>query len=229
MEKSNEKVFEDLQVDFYRYMVIFGGIAPKTSRDYVSRLKFLAAKYRLDGNMTEEYIDHIISMEEIDMVGRDRYASKKSLSDFKSGLRKFMAFVKSDYHKMYEDSIVSKIKTVESSTVLDKTEKTSIIQSRIGQGLFRKELVDYWGCCAVSGLDVQNLLIASHIKPWRDADNRERLDVFNGLLLAPNYDKLFDLGYITFSQSGKVACSKLLTSSDKRLLSLDGSTRLQRG
>lgn len=63
-------------MDFYRYMVIFGGIAPKTSRDYVSRLKFLSAKYRLDGNMTKEYIDYIISKEEIDMVGRDRYASK---------------------------------------------------------------------------------------------------------------------------------------------------------
>lgn len=66
------------------------------------------------------------------------------------------------------------------------------------------------------------------IKPWRDADNRERLDVFNGLLLAPNYDKLFDLGYITFKSNGIVVCSKLLSSTDKRLLMLDGSTRLQK-
>lgn len=109
MDYNNEHIFEELQSDFYRYMVIFGGIMPKTSRDYVTRLKFLSAKYRLGKNITEEYIDYILSEEEKAMVGRKKYSSKHSLSDFKSGLRKFLAFVKSDFRKRYEDSILQEM------------------------------------------------------------------------------------------------------------------------
>ena len=50
------------------------------------------------------------------------------------------------------------------------------------------------GRCAVTGLDLPLLLRASHIKPWRDSDNRERLDPYNGLLLSPSYDAAFDWG-----------------------------------
>ncbi len=44
-------------------------------------------------------------------------------------------------------------------------------------------------------------LKASHIKPWRDATDVERLDGSNGLWLSPHVDHLFDEGYITFSSS----------------------------
>jgi L-ascorbate metabolism protein UlaG (beta-lactamase superfamily) len=44
-------------------------------------------------------------------------------------------------------------------------------------------------------------LKASHIKPWRDATDTERLDGANGLLLSPHIDHLFDEGHITFSNS----------------------------
>ena len=52
--------------------------------------------------------------------------------------------------------------------------------------------------------------MASHIKPWRESDNEERLDRFNGLLLIPNIDKAFDLGFISFNDSGKVLISSYL-------------------
>ena len=51
------------------------------------------------------------------------------------------------------------------------------------------------------------MLLASHIKPWRDSNHQERLDKFNGLLLLANLDKAFDLGFISFDDSGKVPIS----------------------
>src|SRR5688572_7152396 len=55
--------------------------------------------------------------------------------------------------------------------------------------------------CRVTRVDEPRHLKASHIKPWRDATDTERLDGANGLLLSPHIDHLFDEGYITFSSS----------------------------
>lgn len=68
--------------------------------------------------------------------------------------------------------------------------------------------------------------MASHIKPWRKSNNYQRLDVYNGLLLIPNIDKLFDRGYISFSKSGKIIFSDFLPSEDKRIFNLTQSLRL---
>lgn len=228
MKSENSKAFENLQSDFFRYMVIFGGITPKTSSDYVTRLKFLSQRYCLDKNITNEYIEYILSEEEKIRVNRSKYSSRKSISDFRSGLRKFLAFVTSDYHRRYEESILSEVKAVEQSPHLNVTEKTSIVQSRVGQGLFRNGLIRYWNGCAVSGFDITEILVASHIKPWRVSDNNERLDIFNGLLLLPNYDKLFDLGYITFKQNGDMVCSKLLPNDERKIIGINQPKHLLR-
>ena len=77
------------------------------------------------------------------------------------------------------------------------TEAERLVVQRVGQDIFRRGLLEYWdGCCAITGLDVPDLLRASHIKPWADCDtDAERLDVFNGLLLAPHLDAAFDSGF----------------------------------
>ena len=59
------------------------------------------------------------------------------------------------------------------------------------------------------------MLVASHIKPWSASNNFERLDVFNGLLLTPNLDKLFDAGFVTFEENGKIKISPQLTEPEK--------------
>jgi putative restriction endonuclease len=93
-----------------------------------------------------------------------------------------------------------------------RTEAERWVIQRIGQDLFRSALLDYWqGRCCVTGLDIPGLLRASHIKPWAACDNDdERLDVFNGLLLAPHVDALFDGGWIAFSDEGHLLVSKAL-------------------
>jgi predicted restriction endonuclease len=93
---------------------------------------------------------------------------------------------------------------------IDKTEKAMLVNARVGQGSFRQKLIDQWQSCALTGFGNPRLLVASHIKPWRDSNNQERLDPFNGLLLLPNLDKVFDLGYITFSAGGGIMISKEL-------------------
>jgi len=93
-------------------------------------------------------------------------------------------------------------------TVPDKTTREALINARIGQGRWRRDLLKYWsGKCAITGLSVEALLRASHIKPWRDSDNRERLDVLNGLLLGPAYDAAFDAGLISFGDDGRIIIS----------------------
>ncbi|WP_116368677.1 HNH endonuclease [Parahaliea mediterranea] len=97
---------------------------------------------------------------------------------------------------------------------LPETERASLVQSRLGQGSFRSNLVEYWNGCAVTDCSFIPLLKASHIKPWAVSDNLERLDHFNGLLLSPNLDAAFDVGLISFDGNGKIIISRSLNASD---------------
>lgn len=100
-------------------------------------------------------------------------------------------------------------------STLGETERTAIIKSRVGQGVFRKKLMEkYNGICVVTGVSTQKLLIASHIKPWAASNNDERLSEENGLLLTPTYDKLFDYGLITFSNFGNIIISPQLSKDE---------------
>lgn len=92
------------------------------------------------------------------------------------------------------------------------TEADAVVRQRVGQDLFRDMLLDYWdGRCAVTGLAVPELLRASHAKPWKDATDAERLDVYNGLLLAVHLDALFDRGLLAFADDGTALPSPQLT------------------
>ncbi len=105
------------------------------------------------------------------------------------------------------DEIANDIQSIIEQQNIENTEKYSLIQSRIGQGKFRDSLVRLWGGCAVTKCRRISLLVASHIKPWSKSNNQERLDPYNGLLLLPNLDKAFDLGFISFESSGNIIIS----------------------
>ncbi len=106
----------------------------------------------------------------------------------------------------------NKIKEIYEITIPINTEKENLIKCRIGQGEFRNKLIKYWQGCSVTDFDQYDILIASHIKPWNKSNNQERLDVFNGLLLLPTLDKLFDKGYISFDDNGYILTSQLLNN-----------------
>lgn len=90
------------------------------------------------------------------------------------------------------------------------TESVVEIKQRIGQAQLRSKLINKHKCCQICGLDIIDLLIASHIKPWKDSDDKERLDINNCLLLCPNHDKLFDKGFISFDDYGNIIISDLI-------------------
>ena len=91
-----------------------------------------------------------------------------------------------------------------------ETERSSLVLSRVGQGPFRVDLIDIWKTCAVTNIAIPEILKASHIKPWRYSSNFERLDPYNGLLLSPNMDALFDRGFISFEDTGHIIISRKL-------------------
>lgn len=95
---------------------------------------------------------------------------------------------------------------------IPETERTREVRQRVGQDVFREALMDLWqGRCAVTGIPFPpELLRASHAKPWAKATDAERLDPFNGLLLATHLDAMFDSGLIAFDDSGRLLLSARL-------------------
>ena len=104
---------------------------------------------------------------------------------------------------------------------------SATVDTRIGQDKFRKSLISYWDSkCSITDVDILQLLRASHIKPWADSDNAERLDFYNGLLLNPMLDELFDKGYITFLDDGSIVISKQINDPSK--FSIDINYKLKK-
>ena len=96
---------------------------------------------------------------------------------------------------------VEEIDGPEVESDMGPTFKEQVVKARRGQGVFRSSVLLTETACRVTHVSDAKHLRASHIKPWRDANNSERLDGANGLLLSPHIDHLFDQGYISFSNS----------------------------
>lgn len=104
---------------------------------------------------------------------------------------------------------------------LKSTEKEMLIKARNGQGVFRDRIIEKYHKCIITGISDSRLLIASHIHPWRSANNDERLSAENGLLLSPLYDKLFDIGLISFSKDMKIIVSNQMNKEDVLKIGFD--------
>lgn len=98
--------------------------------------------------------------------------------------------------------VLEDIRHVQTDATIPETQRLQLAKARVGQGFFRKQVILLDGACRVTGVSDPHLLIASHIKPWRDATNGERLSGHNGVLLSPHVDALFDEQWITFEDSG---------------------------
>lgn len=110
---------------------------------------------------------------------------------------------------------------------LTSTQKLALVKMRQGQDKFREKLVRLWRSCSVTCCSDLTFLRASHIKPWKISDDRERLDPFNGLLLSPNLDIAFDRGLITFEDNGRILISPQFSASNRKLLGIKPSLRLR--
>lgn len=99
---------------------------------------------------------------------------------------------------------------IKGRTDIAATFKEQLVKSRRGQGLFKANVrLNEKGCRVTGVTDLQHLR-ASHIKPWKDSTDEEKLSGCNGLLLAPHIDHLFDRGLISFSDNGNLLVSPKL-------------------
>lgn len=225
--QSLEQYFINEQSDFFNYMMdnrLFK--SRKTCHDYLSRLRYVSVMYKLDTSITGEDVENIVAELKKTMHQRDKYNTSKAVSDIASGLNCFLQYAQSDYKKVREDTVLAEVAKVQKDATLSETERNAIVKARVGQGLFRNNLIEYWKGCSVTLCMNLPLLVASHIQPWRHSSNEERIGVYNGLLLTPNLDKLFDKGYITFNRNGKMECSDSLPKSDRKILGLDDTMQL---
>ena len=109
--------------------------------------------------------------------------------------------------RLFDDAAEERIRQ---RTDIGPTVKKTLVDARRGRGVFRLNLEQVERTCRVTGVLDRRHLRATHIKPWSICDDREMLDGFNGLLLAPHIDHLFDRGYVSFSDSGDLLVSKEL-------------------
>lgn len=145
---------------------------------------------------------------------------------YSNALKQFRYYAHSDLPELTTDEYS---KFIESSKPKE-TERESVVLSRIGQGIFRKQLFEkYRGRCIITGIDHPYLLVASHIKPWAASDNVERLSVENGLLLSATYDRLFDNGLITFLSDGRLQISSLISPQNKSRLRIENGMQFDLG
>jgi hypothetical protein len=103
------------------------------------------------------------------------------------------------------------------------TEAERLVIQRIGQDVFRDALMDYWGGrCPLTGITEPALLRASHIVPWSDCSDEQRLDVHNGLLLSALWDAAFDKGLVSFNDDGMARVSSSLSEAAGDALGVAG-------
>src|SRR5699024_966555 len=169
-------------------------------------------------NLESEFKNEFKKINKIDVTNRK---SKKNIK-IKNEKKKIIITTKKPSDKAVD--IVSEFKyEIKQINKIDvtNTEREQIIKARIGQSAFKLGLLKKETKCNLCSVKDERLLIASHIKPWRECDTSERLDLDNGLLLCPNHDWLFDKGYISFTDKGDILINETLNESTKTFMNLN--------
>lgn len=107
---------------------------------------------------------------------------------------------------------------------LDTQEKVQARQARKGQGPYREKVLSRCSFCPITMISDERILIASHIKPWAMSNEQEQVDPFNGFMLTPTYDYLFDKGFITFTDDKRIILSPFLSNYTYGRLNLSPNT-----
>jgi hypothetical protein len=116
---------------------------------------------------------------------------------------------------------VEDLAEIETRKDIGPTTKRTLIDARKGQGRFRAEVLQLWdNRCSVTGSSCGRAIRASHIKPWRDSTEEERLDPHNGLPLTANLDALFDAGLVSFDANGRLIVSPMLSIAEQEILGI---------
>ncbi len=206
------------ELQFYEWLAV--NVSQATAKKYHGAIKGVISDWARDaGLITGSILDIrdqsvmanlVLNMKELNIV-QDR--DDKGHNMYTSALKKyslFLFYINQVYNE--QDDFKSDIEAIINDKVIKATDKLQLISARVGQGKYREDLVGLWGCCSVTGYKDTSLLVASHIKPWASSNDSERIDPYNGFLLLPNIDKVFDKGLISFDKQGKIIISKSIIS-----------------
>lgn len=179
--------------------------------------------------VNESQADELRRMIGRTIAGMHRADGAKSRGNAQKRIRIFLD------SKVDADALIGPQSEVGEACVLDayapglgETERSYLRKARIGQGGFREALLaKFRNTCPVTGITHSDLLVASHIKPWRVCSNVERLDPENGILLSGLVDRLFDAGLITFDASGCIVVSTQLSPENAAKCGLASAAKIK--
>lgn len=238
----------EFEKDFKAFMEKEGKVT-EAIKDYMSRLRFIAKNgFYIGRGMLD--IDTIIDSLKKTESSRKTYKNSKQYSNLKSALKKYKYFITLKENNLVDDieairkdntinetqkrllvsarenNLADDIEAIRKDSTINETQKELLISARIGQHKYRKDLIKLWKKCSVSKCEMTDILVASHIKPWNESSNEEKLDPYNGLLLLPNYDKLFDKHLISFDDNGKIIISPQIKKEEYKVLGISPKDKL---
>lgn len=160
-----------------------------------------------DPNLKERNVTAMSHVSKLDKIIFEEFTNEWSELSFKSLIIKA---------EMKNTTIDKVLESEEKYEIPLGEDREQTIKSRIGQSFFRKAvLTSYNNRCCVTGLSVSELLVASHIKPWKDSDEKtERTNPCNGLCFNTLHDKAFDRGLITLDKDYRIIISSKLNKAE---------------
>lgn len=187
------------------------GKSAKTAKNYAGAIEGSISRWAVDAGLITTNLNHISEpsqlyplLSTIQQLPVFQQKNTKGKGMYSAALRQYADYLNDTTGQVLREDI----EQILSDNTITTTDKSTLVNTRIGQGKFRSQLIEQWQGCAVTGYRDVRFLLASHIKPWSKSEHSERLDPFNGLLLLPNLDKVFDLGYISFEESGAIRISE---------------------
>lgn len=198
-------------MDFYNWLLSGKGLSKATASKYhlviKNRISEWLPSYELPKNSIE------FEALKIMILSLDIYQERNRIGNnmYSSALNHYGHYLKEN--NIYDSEVFNKDQSF--TTEAEKRVKVRLLQNK-----FRKGLFDLHQSCVVTGFSNSQFLIASHIKPWAKSTNEEKIDPYNGLLLTPNFDKLFDKNLISIDFKGNVLKSKILQPSDIQFFQL---------
>jgi len=179
-----------------------------------------------------ESVGYVRFKSELEFYDVDYFDTKDTSGSSRIGIKFF--FKKKGAHVPIQPALLdqpllmAEPLTLYSRDTVFSTERIGLVTSRVGQGAYRKRIIHRWDYkCAVTGFNTLNVLVASHIVPWKDSNDNERLDVHNGILLSPTYDALFDQHLISFENNGKIILSDTIEMQAYEKIGLTGLEKIQ--
>ena len=214
----------------FRNWLLEIGKSKRTADSYAGAISGSISDWGKAAGLCSKSLDDVQSVDELlsiaaglENVASYREQNKRGKYMYSSALKAYIEFRRQES----PEEIERDVKAILDDKEISETEKATYVNARIGQGKYRSDLIEYWGRCALTGFRNVRFLVASHIKPWCASEHKERLDPYNGLLLLPNVDKAFDLGYISFGDEGRILISEQLEETTKLGISRNMRVKLE--